>query len=58
MKVPTSLVENDNDGCFELLTSLGLFSKAFYNYLLLAQVCLLFCNSSIYSFHVFYFPKI
>ena len=58
MKFPATLAENDHGGCFVLLTSLGSFSKAFYNYLLLAQVCLLFFNSSIDSFHAFYFPTI
>ena len=56
MKVPAALAENDDDGCFELLTSLGSFSKAFHGYVLLSQVFLLFCNSSIDSFHAFYFP--
>ena len=56
MKVPIALVENDHGGCFELLTSLGSFSKDLLSYLLLFQVCLLLCISSIDSFHAFYFP--
>lgn len=56
MKVPAVLAKNDHGGYFELLTSLGSFSKAFYSYLLLGQVCLLFCNHSTNYFHAFYFP--
>ena len=56
MKVPIALAKNDHGGCFELLSSLGSFYKAFYSYLLLAQVCLLFFNSRIDYYHSSYIP--